>query len=203
MRINRKTSFAIAASALALTAACGGNSASMTGYKVTGDMTLIAAATNSQPSPTFNDADVMFAQQMIPHHQQAIEMAELASTRASDPEIKELASKIQEDQQSEIETMQGWLAEWGKPTPSPGMMEDHEMPGAMSEEDMRKLESAQGKDFDKLFAQQMMTHHKGAIEMARTEETDGANPEAKELAKKIVTTQQEEVEQLQKILDRL
>ncbi len=202
MRINRKTSVAIAAGALTLAAACGGNGDSMAGHEGMSSSSAPAATTASaQPSATFNDADVMFAQMMIPHHEQAVEMAELAPERAADPEIKELAAKIKAAQDPEIQTMKGWLTEWGKAAPEGGM--GHDMPGVMSEEDMTKLKAAKGSEFDKLFAQQMIAHHNGAIEMARTEQSGGSNPEAKELAKTIETAQQAEVEQLQKILDRL
>lgn len=201
MRINRKTSLIIAAGALALLTACGGNGESMAERDGMGSMAPAATTPSAQPSATFNDADVMFAQMMIPHHEQAVEMADLASTRASDPEVKELAVKIKAAQDPEIQTMKGWLTEWGKPMPSGGM--GHGMPGIMSEEDMKKLDAAKGKAFDKLFAEQMITHHKGAIEMARTEQADGSNPKAKELAKAIETTQEAEVAQLQKLVDRL
>ncbi|MEU8363877.1 DUF305 domain-containing protein [Nonomuraea sp. NPDC048882] len=202
MRINRKTSVAIAAGALTLAAACGGNGDSMAGHEGMSSSSAPAATTASaQPSATFNDADAMFAQMMIPHHEQAVEMAELAPERAADPEIKELAAKIKAAQDPEIQTMKGWLTEWGKAAPEGGM--GHDMPGVMSEEDMTKLKAAKGAEFDKLFAQQMIAHHNGAIEMARTEQSGGSNPEAKELAKIIETAQQAEVEQLQKILDRL
>ncbi|MGW3353625.1 DUF305 domain-containing protein [Nonomuraea rubra] len=201
MRINRKTSVAIAAGALTLAAACGGNGDSMAGHEGMGSSAPAATTASTQPSATFNDADVMFAQMMIPHHEQAVEMAELAPERAADPEIKELAAKIKAAQDPEIQTMKGWLTEWGKAAPEGGM--GHDMPGVMSEEDMTKLKAAKGAEFDKLFAQQMIAHHNGAIEMARTEQSSGSNPEAKELAKTIETAQQAEVEQLQKILDRL
>ncbi|MBF8189090.1 DUF305 domain-containing protein [Nonomuraea sp. K274] len=202
MRINRKMSVAVAAGALALVTACGGNSDSMAGREGMGSSSAPAATTaGAQPAGTFNDADVMFAQMMIPHHEQAVEMADLAPARAADPEIKELAAKIKAAQDPEIQTMKGWLTEWGKPSPEGGM--GHEMPGVMSEEDMTKLKAAKGTEFDKLFAQQMIAHHNGAIEMARTEQANGSNPQAKELATTIETTQQVEVEQLQKILDRL
>ncbi|MEV0630922.1 DUF305 domain-containing protein [Nonomuraea wenchangensis] len=202
MRNNRKMSVAVAAGALALVAACGGNGDPTAGHEGMSSSSAPAATTASgQPSATFNDADVMFAQMMIPHHEQAVEMAELAPERAADPEIKELAAKIKAAQDPEIQTMKGWLTEWGKPAPEGGM--GHDMPGVMSEEDMTKLKAAKGAEFDKLFAQQMVAHHNGAIEMARTEQSSGSNPEAKELAKTIETTQQVEVEQLQKILDRL
>jgi uncharacterized protein (DUF305 family) len=213
MRINRKMSVAVAAGALALVAACGGNGDAMAGHEGMGAGSAPATTAGSvpattagaQPSATFNDADVMFAQMMIPHHEQAVEMAELAPERAADPEIKELAAKIKAAQDPEIQAMKGWLTGWGKAAPEGGM--GHDMPGVMSgvmsEEDMTKLKAAKGAQFDKLFAQQMIAHHNGAIEMARTEQSSGTNPEAKELAKTIEATQQAEVEQLQKILDRL
>jgi uncharacterized protein (DUF305 family) len=201
MRINRKMSVAVAAGALALVAACGGNGDAMAGHEGMGAGSAPATTAGAQPSATFNDADVMFAQMMIPHHEQAVEMAELAPERAADPEIKELAAKIKAAQDPEIQTMKGWLTGWGKAAPEGGM--GHDMPGVMSEEDMTKLKAAKGTQFDKLFAQQMIAHHNGAIEMARTEQSSGTNPEAKELAKTIEATQQAEVEQLQKILDRL
>lgn len=190
------------AGALALLTACGGGGSSTGGHDMSAMSSNAPATTGgTTPAATFNDADVMFAQMMIPHHQQAVEMAELAETRAADPEVKDLAAKIKAAQDPEIQAMQGWLKSWGKPAPTGGMA--HAMPGIMSEEDMKKLEAAKGKEFDKLFAQLMIAHHNGAIEMARTELQDGANPEAKELAKAIETAQQAEVAQMQKLLDRL
>jgi uncharacterized protein (DUF305 family) len=201
MPINRTISCALAAGALSFLAACGGGDDSMAGHQGMGSGAPAAATSSAQPSAAFNDADVMFAQMMIPHHEQAVEMADLAPSRASDPEVKELAAKIKAAQAPEIETMKSWLTEWGKTAPEGDM--GHDMPGGMSGDDMRKLEAAKGKAFDKLFVQQMIVHHNGAIEMARTEQSSGSDPRAKELAKTIETTQQAEVEQLQKILDRL
>ncbi|MEU4235131.1 DUF305 domain-containing protein [Nonomuraea sp. NPDC026600] len=201
-----KISYAVAAGALALLTACGssGSDGDSAGHDEMASGNAPAAVTTSaQPSEsaTFNDADVMFAQMMIPHHEQAVDMADMASTRGTDAEVKELATKIKAAQDPEIQTMKGWLTDWGKSAPEGGM--GHAMPGVMSEEDMTKLEAAKGKAFDKLFAEQMIAHHKGAIEMAETEQTSGSNPKAKELAKTIETAQQAEVEQLQKIVDRL
>lgn len=164
------------------------------------------ASGDAQDGATFNDADVMFAQMMIPHHEQAVEMAELAETRASDPEVKELAAKIKGAQDPEIKTMTGWLTTWGKPVPSPGAAGHdtaHGMPGIMSGEDMTRLREARGAEFDRLFAELMIAHHNGAIEMARTEQTQGSDPKAIELAKTIETAQQAEVAQMRKLLDRL
>ncbi|MFG1697190.1 DUF305 domain-containing protein [Nonomuraea sp. NPDC049309] len=198
----------LSGAALTLVSACGGtDSGSTAGHDMSTMSSSAPAATtaSAQPSADFNDADVMFAQMMIPHHQQAVEMAELAETRASDKEIKELAAKIKAAQDPEIQTMQGWLTAWGKPMPSEGMDHGmgHDMAGMMSEEDMTKLEEAKGAAFDRQFVDMMIAHHNGAIEMARTEQSQGSNPEAKELAKTIETAQQAEVEQMQKILERL
>jgi uncharacterized protein (DUF305 family) len=192
------------AGALALLTACGGSDGGTTGGHDMSTMSSSAPAAttaSSQPAAQFNDADVMFAQMMIPHHQQAVEMADMAGTRASDKEIKDLAAKIKAAQDPEIQTMQGWLQAWGKPAPSGDM--GHSMPGIMSEKDMKKLEASKGAAFDKQFTQLMIAHHNGAIEMARTEQSQGSNPEAKELAKAIESAQQTEVAQMQKLLDRL
>ncbi|MGW2223184.1 DUF305 domain-containing protein [Nonomuraea sp. NPDC001684] len=201
MSVNRKIGLAAAAGALVLLAACGANDTASTAAPeaTTASATESAGAQPSQQS--FNDADVMFAQMMIPHHQQAVEMAELAPQRAKDPEIKKLAADIKAAQDPEIQTMKGWLTEWGKPVPSGGM--GHDMPGIMSAEDMKKLDGAKGAAFDRLFAEQMIAHHEGAIEMARTEQASGVNPQAKELAKAIESAQQAEVAQLRKLLERL
>ncbi|MFE0155847.1 DUF305 domain-containing protein [Nonomuraea sp. NPDC059007] len=190
------------AGALILLTACGGSGDAMAGHEgMSSSAPATTATASASPSASFNDADVMFAQMMIPHHEQAVEMAELATTRAADPEIKELASEIKAAQDPEIQTMKGWLTAWGKPMPSGGM--GHDMPGIMSEADMKQLEGAKGAAFDKKFAELMIAHHNGAIEMARTEQSQGANPEAKALAKAIESAQQSEIAQMRKILDRL
>ncbi|MCX5338920.1 DUF305 domain-containing protein [Streptomyces atratus] len=202
----------VASLALAL-AACGSSEGSKTdGSSMPGmDHGSSAPAT---PGSAFNDADVKFAQQMIPHHQQAIEMAKLAGGRAADPEIKELAAAIEKAQDPEINTMKGWLTSWGKPLPSasasmgdmPGM--DHGsdgsgMPGMMSDKDMSDLEAAKGKDFDKKFAQLMIGHHEGAVTMAEDEQKNGSNADAKKLAGAVITAQTAEIEKMNKIISRL
>ncbi len=170
----------------------------------------------SAPTPTasapagaaaFNDADVMFAQMMIPHHREAVEMAETAETRASGTEVKSLAAKITAAQQPEIDTMTGWLTAWGQPAPSPGMsmpsMDHGAMPGAMSPADMEKLEAAKVAAFDKQFLTMMITHHEGAITMAQDEVKEGSNTDAKALAQKIVADQQAEIATMKAILEQL
>ncbi|WP_405719955.1 DUF305 domain-containing protein [Streptomyces sp. NBC_00046] len=203
----------VAALALALTA-CGSSDGSKNdGSSMPGmDHGSAGASAPATPGAEFNDADVKFAQQMIPHHQQAIEMAELADGRAADPEIKKLATAIEKAQDPEINTMKGWLTSWGKPLPSssmgdmPGM--DHGadgsgMPGMMSGKAMSDLAAAKGKDFDKKFAQLMIGHHQGAVTMAEDEQKNGENAEAKKLAGAVVTAQTAEIEQMNKIIDRL
>jgi uncharacterized protein (DUF305 family) len=155
---------------------------------------------------SYSTADVQFAQMMIPHHAQAVQMAELAATRATDPELKALAATIKSAQQPEIDTMLGWLNAWGQPTAQPGghnMPGMGAMPGMMTEQDMNQLQAASGVDFDRQFTRMMIAHHNGAIQMARDETKNGSNPDAIRLALAIEQAQTTEVALLQKILDRL
>ncbi|MBC2901917.1 DUF305 domain-containing protein [Streptomyces cupreus] len=156
----------------------------------------------------FNDADVAFAQMMIPHHEQALEMAQLADGRASDAEVKELAGQIERAQDPEIRTMKGWLESWKRPTAAdsmPGMDHGsgHGGDGMMSDTDMAGLKALKGTAFDKAFAELMIEHHNGAISMAEDEQKDGEYADAKKMADTIVKGQSAEVEQLQAIVDRL
>ncbi|MGW1843929.1 DUF305 domain-containing protein [Streptomyces sp. NPDC001966] len=203
----------VAALALALTACGSSDGSKADGSSMPGmDHGSAGASAPATPGAEFNDADVEFAQQMIPHHQQAIEMAKLADGRAADPEIKKLATAIEKAQDPEIETMKGWLTSWGKPLPSSSMADmpgmDHGsdgsgMPGMMSDKDMSDLTAAKGKDFDKKFAQLMIGHHQGAVTMAEDEQKNGDNADAKKLAGAVVTAQTAEIEQMNKIIDRL
>jgi uncharacterized protein (DUF305 family) len=148
-----------------------------------------------------NDADVTFTQNMIPHHQQAIEMAKLVDSHTDRPELRKLADSIVSSQGQEITQMQGWLRSWGKPETPPeghGGHGDTEMPGMMSEADMRRLMEATGPEFDLAFVEMMAAHHQGAIDMAKTELKDGALPEVTRLAQQIIDTQQDEIDQLQR-----
>ena len=195
-----------AVAAAVLLSACGGDDSSAGSGMDHGGMTPSAAASAS--AGTFNDADVMFAQSMIEHHKQAIEMASMAAGRAADAQVKELAGKIKAAQQPEIDTMNEWLTAWGKPMAMPSMsmgtgMEHGSMPGMMSDADMTKLMGATGTAFDKQFLTMMIKHHEGAIEMAKQETAQGSNPDAKALAQKIVTDQQAEITTMNGILARL
>ncbi len=102
-------------------------------------------------------------------------MADLAATRASSSEVKSLATTIKGAQDPEIKTMSGWLTSWGAAVPQDmkGMDMSSGMPGMMSTADMTKLEKASGTMFDTMFLQMMVQHHKGAVEMATTEQSKG------------------------------
>lgn len=151
------------------------------------------------PDGDFNDADVAFAQGMIPHHEQAVEMAELADGRAESPEVIDLAARIKAAQDPEIEEMRGWLEDWGQEMPD--AMDHESMSGMMSDDDMMGMEGASGAAFDEMFLTMMIEHHEGAIEQAETELDEGQNAEAEELAQTIIDAQQAEIEEMQGILD--
>ncbi|MEV5969403.1 DUF305 domain-containing protein [Streptomyces sp. NPDC051921] len=198
---------AVAAAALLL-AACGGSGDSdgsmggmEHGSKASATPSATASASASASAGAFNDADVMFAQMMIPHHEQALEMAELADGRAADPEIKKLVEAIEKAQDPEIRKMRSWLKAWGRPENAGHG--GHGMPGMMSDADMKALAATKGKDFDRTFAELMIAHHEGAVAMAKTEQKDGADAAAKQVADDVVRTQDAEIAQLRKILDRL
>jgi len=161
--------------------------------------------TSTAPAGDFNDADVTFATQMIPHHQQAVQMANMAGYTATTPEVKKLAMAIKSAQDPEIKTLTGWLTSWGKPVPTPshGDHSSHEMPGMMTEDELSDLGNAEGAMFDRRWTQMMIEHHKGAITMAKTEQTSGKNAAAVALAQKIETDQNREIATMQRLLGRL
>lgn len=165
----------------------------------------------------FNDADVAFAQGMIPHHNQAVEMSRIAASRASSPAVKKLAAQISAAQAPEIEQMQGFLADWDRPLAEgmdtmAGMEDMAEMPGMetmagmenmanmATGDEIAALEKAKGKNFDELFLQLMLQHHESAVDMAETEQADGENAEAKALAGEIIETQSAEIARMEKLL---
>lgn len=148
-----------------------------------------------------NAADVAFATDMIPHHEQALELSALVPDRSDDPAVIELAAAIAEAQDPEIRTMRAWLLQWGEESAAAGAHADHsDMPGMVDEATMTRLESLSGTEFDTLWLQSMIEHHEGAIEMANTEIADGEHVDAVELARQIVATQQAEIDQMQQML---
>ena len=138
--------------------------------------------------------DVMFAQMMIPHHQQAVEMAEIALGKSdASSQVRELATAIKGAQDPEIQTMTGWLEKWGASTPMGGMNHGGTGSGMMGEADMAALKQASGKAFDQKWTSMMIAHHEGAIVMARQVLATTQDPAVKALADAVVKAQTEEI----------
>ncbi|SOE59524.1 Uncharacterized conserved protein, DUF305 family [Streptomyces sp. OV198] len=205
---------ATAVTAALVLAACGNDSGSNGSGSGSGHSSASSAAGAEADATTgaHNAQDVSFAQGMIPHHQQALQMAKLAADRASSAEVKDLASRIEKAQDPEIKTMSGWLKSWGKDVPSsdssmesmPGMDDSAHsgMPGMMDSTHMDKLEKASGKDFDTVFLTMMIDHHKGAVEMATTEKNKGKYEPATSMADNIITAQTAEIAEMNKLLGK-
>ncbi|MER6354943.1 DUF305 domain-containing protein [Streptomyces sp. NPDC001634] len=208
--LTRRAGLAAATATAALVlAACGGGSDSSSH---SGHDSAPASASADANAAAHNAEDVSFAQGMIPHHQQALEMAGLAAGRASSAQVKDLASRIEKAQNPEIATMTGWLKSWNADVPTsgssmesmPGM--DHSghsgMPGMMAAKDMAALKKATGKDFDTMFLTMMVEHHKGAVEMATTEKSKGKYGPATGMADDIITAQNAEITEMNKLLGK-
>ena len=165
----------------------------------------------AQSATQHNDADVEFAQMMIPHHRDAVAMAELAADRAESGEVKALAEQIEAAQQPEIDQLTGFLNAWGAEVPPPNSMEgmDHGsmpsasggsgMSGMMTPAQMEQLRNATGAQFDEMFLTMMIEHHRSAISGAQKEIAQGSNPDAKALAEKIVADQTAEITRMQQM----
>jgi uncharacterized protein (DUF305 family) len=226
-RLRRGAAAVALTAALGLTlAACGDGSDSA------GSPSATQTASNGD---VFNNADVAFATDMVQHHSQALAMVDMTVGRPLDPAVKKLTDQIRQAQAPEIETMAGWLTDWGQKVPatvndhvhgrhedsrdprdsgdSGGMggmdMGDDEsgmddtggdMPGMMSAEDMDKLENASDAEFQDMWLQMMEEHHRGAISMAQDEIDNGTFDDAIAMAKSIVSSQQAEIDKMDKLL---
>ncbi|MEU1869141.1 uncharacterized protein (DUF305 family) [Streptomyces ambofaciens] len=233
----RRTALVVATAAAAFVlAACGGDGGNDDGGSAhegphgsasasaeTGSTTGSSTTGSESGENAHNAQDVAFAQGMIPHHRQALEMARLAADRSASAAVEDLAARIEKAQDPEITTMTGWLTAWGEdvpePAPSntstgstgstgtesmPGM--DHSahsgMPGMMDGQDMAELERASGRAFDTMFLTMMVEHHEGAVEMAGTEKAKGRYAPAKALADDIITAQNAEITEMNKLLGK-
>ncbi|WP_255605874.1 DUF305 domain-containing protein [Mycolicibacterium xanthum] len=224
---------AVAASALAAAltlAACSGSGGEQAAPSTTASVSASSSA--SPAAAPHNQSDVMFSMHMIPHHQQAIEMSDIILAKDGiDPRVVTLAKQIKAAQAPEIEQMKSWLDEWGMPDmpmmdgdedddsggmpgmhgDMPGM--DGDMPGMggggmgmsgmVSPQDIARLRDAQGVEASKLFLEQMIGHHEGAIEMAQNEIDNGENPDVIALCHNIIDTQQREIDEMKQILASL
>lgn len=154
----------------------------------------------TSPSAQVNAADEMFVIMMIPHHEQAVEMSDtILGKHGIDEQVRDLAQQIKDAQAPEIELMQSWLTNWGMSS-SGDMSGMGHGDGMMSDGDMAALEAADGAEAARLFLEQMIVHHEGAIEMAQTELDQGANEEVIALAQAILDTQTTEIATMENLL---
>ncbi len=203
MKLRSLSAFAVLG-ALGL-AACGSDS-------VVGPAASPAAPAPASQAPSattatgagFNDADVAFAQGMIPHHEQAVEMADIAldAKVGASQQVRDLATRIKNGQDPEIQLMTGWLTTWGQPMQA-NMGTGHEMSsmdGVMSAAEMDTLGTMTAADFDRMWMEMMIRHHQGAIAMAQTVKAAGSSPDVLALADQVITAQQAEITEMQALL---
>lgn len=205
-------------STLTTTTAARRHPARFAGVLLAGGLALAACSGGDEPAATsssvpadatFNTADVTFAQNMVPHHEQAVEMAELVPDRSTDPQVLDLAQRIRAAQGPEIDTLDGWLQDWGQPAAEGSEDGDHSgmghsgMGGMMSDEDMSALRDASGTDFDRMWLQMMLEHHTGAVGMAQTEIADGEDADAVAMAQDIKDSQSAEITEMEQLLQDL
>jgi uncharacterized protein (DUF305 family) len=201
MTLRRLAAPTIVLALTATLAACGSDDSSSADTTAT---TATEAPTAAGASVTLNDADVEFAQGMIAHHEQAVEMAEIAldPTVGAGTEVTDLATRIQAAQEPEIEQMTAWLTAAGEST-TMDLSEGHdmsEMEGMMSAEQMDALTIATGTEFDQMWLEMMIAHHEGAISQSETVKADGSNPDVLLLADQIIIAQQGEIAEMQALL---
>ena len=170
-----------------------------------------------------NAADVRFAQMMIPHHAQALEMGELAPDAGGSEQIRTLADRIVSAQRPEILTLAGWLDELGERAPTREQIESGDLPmphdhagghggaggdgetmmGMATEQQMDALRRAEGEDFDVLFLQLMVRHHEGALDMISDVLTAGSDQQLGKLAAGMASDQGAEIDRMNQLLARM
>jgi uncharacterized protein (DUF305 family) len=187
-------------SALAL-AACGGDDGATGAEETT---SVVDSSSIDTTTIEFSEADVFFAQHMIPHHEQAIEMSEIALDPAigADDAVRALAEEIEGAQDAEIDLMTQWLTAWGEPVEM-DMTDDHSMEsmqGMMTVEQMDALAAATGAEFDTLWLEMMIEHHRGAVAMAQDVLAEGTNPDVATLASDIIAAQEAEIAEMEALL---
>jgi uncharacterized protein (DUF305 family) len=168
-----------------------GNSGEPMDHSGHGSMTSDEAS-----SAKYSDDELMFAKMMIPHHEQAVTMSELALKNTSNSEVLALATAIRDAQAPEIEQMQGWL---GNDDSHDAHSHGMEMGGMLTDEDLEKLASLRGDAFDQFFLASMIAHHEGALDMVEMIK-DSTNAEVKALAEDIVKNQSAEIQAMKALL---
>ncbi len=162
-------------------------------------------AVSTPAPPGFNADDHAFATNMIPHHEQAIELAAMAPEHSTDAELIALAAKISAEQEPEIRALSVFLVQWDEnPDDNASHGDDGghgAMAGMVDEATMAKLQSLHGAEFDTLWLQSMISHHQGAIEMAKAEVANGQNEDVKRMAQTMIDAQQAEITQMNQMLE--
>jgi len=173
----------------------------LAGCSKDGSMGMDHEGHSSDASGDLSGDDVMFLQMMIPHHQQAIDMSDLALTKSTDSELLALAKDIRDEQAAEIVKMKAWLDKAGADL-DPGHSMGHGMGGMLSDSELAALKAATGKNFDLLWLKGMTGHHVGAIDMATMIE-DADNDEIKSFGQAIVTSQSAQNKQMAAMIKRM
>jgi uncharacterized protein (DUF305 family) len=159
--------------------------------------------------PTYTASDIAFVQNMIPHHEQALEMIALIPERSSNPDLPKLAERMEISQTDEIKLLEEWLTARGEEVPSGehhhGPQHEQLMPGMLTDAEMDQLAGARGPTFDRLFLQYMIRHHEGAVIMAQdlTESGGGQEPSVFQLSQLISGDQGIEIARMKQLLNRL
>jgi len=171
-------------------------------FALVGVASLVAVSACGS-SDSSGDADVMFAQMMIPHHEQAIELADLALSPAAGASeaVRELATQIKNAQDPEIAFMKNWLTERNEPlVADDGVDHSSMMSGMLTLEELDALRALTGAEFDQAWIAGMIAHHEGAIDMSETVQNDGSDEEIAKLAAAIVAGQSAEIATLKALL---
>ena len=160
-------------------------------------------------APAEDSAEAGFARDMMVHHAQAVQMAEIVRDKTGSEEIRTMAADIALTQQAQIGQMQGWLAVWGLPATGSepamtwmGHPTEGRMPGMASPEDLDNLQKASPEEADTLLLQLMIPHHEAALPMAEAVLESTARPEVERLAGAIAASQRGEIEMMKGLLNQ-
>lgn len=162
-----------------------------------------SSAEQRSESADHNADDVVFARNMIPHHEQAVQMAQMVPTNTANQQVIALANLIALTQAPEIQAFRAFLMQWQDPEGSDSAGHDsHGVPmaGMVDQATLDKLQQLIGAEFDRLWLTSMIDHHRGAIEMAQDEVAHGRNADVQYLARSIIAAQQAEIDQMKQML---
>ncbi|CND86054.1 lipoprotein [Mycobacterium tuberculosis] len=166
--------------------------------------TEAASAASSAPAAAYNDQDVLFLQMMVTHHEQGLEMAGLAADRAEREQVRTLAAAVKATEAEELKLIKSWLGTWSKPATSEEAAQTHLHHGAApatGAKELNALRKAKGAGFEPAFLNLFIGHQGSAVEMAQTEQSKGASPDAKAFAGRVVESRTGEIRQMLRLLN--